>query len=90
MFNGKITLESADNGWLISWQDKDRQRVEVFNDDFGCMLRLCELAGMLAGPAAARLLLGVAESYAHTDPTNDPDTLALAAPGTPATVSTGD
>jgi hypothetical protein len=104
MLNGKLSIERADNGWILSWYETRKSLTttidpcrEVFADAFECLLRLSEVVGIVAGAAAARAVCELAESHAQSEdsggpvnPATDPDVQAYAAPGCPDSVMAGD
>ena len=90
MLNGKLSIERADNGWSLSWYDNLVPHWEVYLDGYDCLCKLAEVVGMVAGPAAARALLGAAEATQHVDPATDNEVAEYSAPGTPPTVAIGD
>lgn len=93
MLNGKLGIERADNGWILSWFETRTDFTktvessrEVYSDAFECLARIAEIAGMVSGEAAARAVCDMAEVHvehnAHVDsagfnPAVDPDVAAL-------------
>ena len=101
MLNGKLGIEKADNGWILSWYETRRDVTttvegsrEVFTDAQECLTRIAEIVGMQVGPAAARAVCGLAEAHAADsagfNAAVDPDVAELMPDHAPASAYTGD
>lgn len=101
MLNGKLGIEKADNGWILSWYETRRDVTttvecsrEVYSDAFECLARIAEIAGMQTGPAAARAVCALAEAHASDsagfNPAVDPDVAEMMPDHAPSTAYVGD
>jgi hypothetical protein len=101
MLNGKLGIERADNGWILSWYETRRDVTtcvegsrEVYSDAFDCLSRIAEVAGIVSGEAAARAVCGMVESAhidsAGQDPAVDDDVAALMPDHAPPAAYAGD
>jgi hypothetical protein len=102
MLNGKLGIERADNGWILTWFESRKDFTttvessrEVFTDATACLQRVAEVVGMVSGQAAARALDAAIQAVAHHDsagfnPAVDPDVAELMPDHAPSTAYAGD
>lgn len=102
MLNGKLGIERADNGWILTWFENRKDFTttvessrEVYTNAQECLQRVAEVVGMVSGEAAARALDAAVQAASHADSAGfnaavDPDVAELMPDHAPPSVYTGD
>jgi hypothetical protein len=79
ILNGKVSLERADNGFILSWYEGTASHREVFEDGGDLINRLSEL-----------LTFSIEVERTYHNPAVDPDIAAMMPDGAPESAYQGD